>query len=40
VPDTPRRLRVGESGMIAEELQIAGVVGRDQLLQEQPPEQA
>ena len=26
--------------MIAEELQVAGLVGRDQLLQEQPAEQA
>ena len=34
------RLQVGESGMIAEELQMAGFVGRDQLLQEQPAEQA
>ena len=33
-------LRIGESGMIAEELQMAGFVGHDQLLQEQPPEQA
>ena len=33
-------LRVGESGVIAEELQAAGVVRGDQLLQEQPAEQA
>src|SRR6202163_3196044 len=34
------RLRVGERGMIAEECQVAGLVGCDQLLHEQPAEQA
>ena len=33
------RSLVGEVGVIAEELQAAGVVGGGQLLQEQPPEQ-
>jgi hypothetical protein len=34
------RLRIGESGVIAEEPQMAGLVDRKQLLQEQPSEQA
>ena len=34
------RLRVGESGMLAEELQAVGPVCGEQLLQEQPSEQA
>jgi hypothetical protein len=34
------RLRVGESGVIAEELQVAGLVCGKEPLQEQPPEQA
>jgi len=34
------RLRIGESGMIAEERQVASLVGGDQLLQKQPAKQA
>ena len=34
------RLRIGENGVIAEELQAACLMGRGQLLQEQPAEQA
>ena len=33
-------LALGERGVIAEELELAGLVGRHQLVQEQTPEQA
>ncbi len=34
------RLRIGQRGMIAEELQLAGLMSGDELLQEQPAEQS